>query len=150
MANGAAPSWNATGNTPADANGFTTASPASPVASQPFGTYVASPSSAHTPDVRVPPLQPIPASSGNTGVVDRYAYSQPTNTNFREYVVREGDTLFEISRRELGRASRWMEIYNLNRTRLGDRLEHLEPGTTILLPDNARTAARTSDYLPQP
>ena len=31
------------------------------------------------------------------------------------YVVEEGDTLFDIARYELGKASRWVEIYDLNR-----------------------------------
>ncbi|GAB6166317.1 hypothetical protein JCM19992_23170 [Thermostilla marina] len=144
-------SWEATAGSRTDAGALTTASPAGPVASQPFGNYDPSPTSTNPSpsEVRVPPLQPIPASPGNMGVAERYGTSPSTNTNYRPYVVREGDTLFEIARRELGRASRWMEIYNLNRDRLGDRLEHLHPGTTILLPTENRTAARALGSFPQ-
>lgn len=52
----------------------------------------------------------------------------------RTYVVREGETLFDIARQQLGKASRWVEIYQLNRDRLGERLEFFRPGLTLILP----------------
>lgn len=52
----------------------------------------------------------------------------------RVYVVRQGDTLFDIARQELGRAVRWAEIYELNRDLLGDDIENLRPGTELVLP----------------
>lgn len=52
----------------------------------------------------------------------------------KTYVVQEGDTLFDIARRQLGKASYWSEIYNLNRAALGDNLERLKPGTELMLP----------------
>ncbi|HEV3138380.1 MAG TPA: LysM peptidoglycan-binding domain-containing protein, partial [Pirellulales bacterium] len=45
------------------------------------------------------------------------------------YVVEEGDTLFDIARYELGKASRWAEIYDLNRDALGEDFDYLQPGT---------------------
>jgi len=54
-------------------------------------------------------------------------------TGATTYVVREGDTLFEIARRELGKPTRWNEIYELNRSVLGERLEHLRPGVELRL-----------------
>lgn len=53
----------------------------------------------------------------------------------RTYLVEEGDTLFDIARYELGKASRWGEIYDLNRDILGDDFDHLNPGTELLLPE---------------
>ncbi|MCE9606512.1 MAG: LysM peptidoglycan-binding domain-containing protein [Planctomycetia bacterium] len=50
------------------------------------------------------------------------------------YTVREGDTLFDIARRQLGKAGRWTELYELNRQTLGDNLENLRPGTQLVLP----------------
>ncbi len=50
------------------------------------------------------------------------------------YVVEEGDTLFDIARYELGRASRWAEIYDLNRETLGDDFDYLQPGTELVMP----------------
>lgn len=52
------------------------------------------------------------------------------------YVVEEGDTLFDIARYELGKASRWAEIYELNRDRLGEDFDYLRPGMELRLPAN--------------
>jgi nucleoid-associated protein YgaU len=53
----------------------------------------------------------------------------------RVYVVEEGDTLFDIARYELGKASRWAEIYDLNRGQLGTDYNYIAPGTKLMLPD---------------
>jgi nucleoid-associated protein YgaU len=53
----------------------------------------------------------------------------------RTYVVQEGDTLFEIARRQLGKASYWQDIFSLNRAVLGENLDQLRPGTELVLPD---------------
>jgi nucleoid-associated protein YgaU len=53
----------------------------------------------------------------------------------RVYVVVEGDTLSDIAKFELGKRSRWGEIYELNRDRLGDNYDYLVPGTELLLPE---------------
>jgi nucleoid-associated protein YgaU len=53
----------------------------------------------------------------------------------RKYRVKEGDTLFTIARYELGRASRWVDVYNRNRDMLGDDFNNLKPGMMLLLPD---------------
>jgi nucleoid-associated protein YgaU len=51
------------------------------------------------------------------------------------YTVAEGDSVYDIARYELGKAARWVEIYDLNRDILGNDLEHLVPGTEIIIPD---------------
>jgi nucleoid-associated protein YgaU len=53
------------------------------------------------------------------------------------YVVEEGDTLFDIARYELGKASRWAEIYDLNREVLGEDFDYLQPGTELAMPAKA-------------
>jgi hypothetical protein len=63
----------------------------------------------------------------------------------RTYTVAEGETLFTIARYELGKAARWIEIYELNRDALGRDLSSLRPGTRLLLPSSER-----SDVLAQP
>jgi nucleoid-associated protein YgaU len=66
----------------------------------------------------------------------------------RVYVVQEGDTLFDIARNELGKASRWAEILQLNRDALGKDFDYLTPGMQLSLPAKAtgepadRTASR--------
>lgn len=65
-----------------------------------------------------------PAMTGRTGVA----------VAGKTYVVQDGDTLFDIARRQLGKAAYWSEIYNLNRAALGENLERLQPGTELILP----------------
>ncbi len=52
------------------------------------------------------------------------------------YVVREGDTLFDVAKFELGKAARWVEIYELNRDVLGQQFDYLTPGMQLVLPDD--------------
>jgi nucleoid-associated protein YgaU len=62
--------------------------------------------------------------------------SQGNPYDRRIYVVEEGDTLFDIARYELGKASRWAEIYELNRAQLGTDYNYLPPGMKLVLPDD--------------
>ena len=55
----------------------------------------------------------------------------------RTYLVQEGDTLFDIARYELGKASRWVEIYELNRPLIGSDHDYLPPGVELVLPNDA-------------
>ncbi len=52
----------------------------------------------------------------------------------RVYVVQEGDNLYDIARWELGKVTRWPEIYDLNRDALGNDPDHLTPGMRLILP----------------
>jgi nucleoid-associated protein YgaU len=71
----------------------------------------------------------------------------PAASGGRTYIVAEGDSLFDIARSELGKASRWVEIYDLNADVLGKDVDTLTPGTRIVLPDdNAQQAAPLSRY----
>lgn len=63
----------------------------------------------------------------------------------RTYTVVEGDTLFNIARYELGKASRWAEIYELNRDVLGKDFNYLTPGIQLALPEGEK-----SDVIAQP
>ena len=65
----------------------------------------------------------------------------------RTYIVQEGDTLSSIARNELGKVSRWAEIYQLNREALGRDFDYLTPGMRLVLPiresqSNERTTRR--------
>jgi len=62
----------------------------------------------------------------------------------RTYTVEEGDTLYDIARFELGKASSWVEIHELNRTALGDDFDYLTPGMQLVLPDNVQSERITS------
>jgi len=65
-------------------------------------------------------------------------HSVSTYMGGRTYVVQEGDTLADIARHELGKLSRWPEIYELNRGVLGDDPDYLSPGIELVLPDDTR------------
>jgi len=55
----------------------------------------------------------------------------------RLYITRDGDTLFEIARTELGQASRYVELWRANRDRLPsgvDEATRLAPGIRLTLP----------------
>lgn len=56
----------------------------------------------------------------------------------RTYTVEEGDTLFDIARHELGTATRWVELYELNREAIGGDIDYLRPGTQLVLPGSER------------
>jgi nucleoid-associated protein YgaU len=53
----------------------------------------------------------------------------------RTYTVVDGDSLFDIARSELGKATRWVEIYDLNVDVLGKDIDCLAPGAQIILPE---------------
>ena len=53
----------------------------------------------------------------------------------RVYTVEQGDTLMDIARRQLGKKSRWAEIYELNRDRLGEDHDFLPAGMQLALPE---------------
>lgn len=65
----------------------------------------------------------------------------------RTYVVEQGDTLFDIARFELGKATRWAEIYELNKDVIGSDFDHLSPGTELVLPGEA---AATDSFTRRP
>ena len=59
-----------------------------------------------------------------------------TETGRPAYRVGERETLSEISQKHLGRASRWMQIYQLNRKTLTEP-DKLKPGIVLQLPEDA-------------
>lgn len=81
----------------------------------------------------LPPLQASvePTSSRNRSPVE----SRPAQRAGSTYTVADGETLFDIARTELGKASRWVEIYELNRTVLGDDFNNLKTGMKLSLPE---------------
>lgn len=119
------------------------ASGAAPVAASP-SPEVARASSAPVAPRRTPG-RTFPVAS--TGVPAGPGLAGSTR---RVYIVREGDTLYDIARNELGKASRWGEIYDLNWDQLGNRVDGLVPGMKLLLPDDAGQPAGMLSRNPQP
>jgi nucleoid-associated protein YgaU len=82
-----------------------------------------------------PELCPSPARRNPTEGQPRTASVPNRPDGRRTYLVQDGDTLYDIARRELGKASRWPEIYDLNKDLISKHWLDLAPGTPILLPD---------------
>ncbi|MCE9554736.1 MAG: LysM peptidoglycan-binding domain-containing protein [Planctomycetes bacterium] len=88
---------------------------------------------------KFPQLCPKPRRGGEAGI--RNAAAPMTAAGGRAYEVREGDTLFDIARFELGDGARWIEIYQMNRDQLTDDFHYLKPGSTLMLPGRQRQSA---------
>ncbi|HOP75928.1 MAG TPA: hypothetical protein PLD05_00480 [Thermogutta sp.] len=82
---------------------------------------------------------PLVASESNVG-----ENPDPMAGNYITHTVQEGETLFDIARQRLGKASRWVDIYQLNRGQLGERLEYFRPGLILRLPADATHSTATS------
>jgi nucleoid-associated protein YgaU len=68
-----------------------------------------------------------------------------TRPGGRVYVVQQGDTLYDIARYQLGKASRWAEVYELNRDQIGQQYDNLPAGMQLVLPEASR-AGRVTQY----
>jgi hypothetical protein len=55
-------------------------------------------------------------------------------SDYRQYTVLQGDTLFSIAERELGRRSGWVDVFMLNKDSMVSDPDRLRVGSTILLP----------------
>ncbi|MGE0607001.1 MAG: LysM peptidoglycan-binding domain-containing protein [Pirellulales bacterium] len=62
----------------------------------------------------------------------------------RTYTVGDGESLFDIARTELGRADRWVDIYQLNQSAIGETVDYLAPGTVLTLPYELASDQTTS------
>jgi nucleoid-associated protein YgaU len=56
-------------------------------------------------------------------------------SNLKTYKVESGDTFYSIARRQLGSASRWKEIYELNKSKLDNNPKNLRAGQVIYMPN---------------
>lgn len=78
------------------------------------------------------PWKPKAGASGAAARGDRYK------------VVR-GDTLKSIARKQLGDEARWKEIYDLNRSEIGDDFTYLRSGLILKLPPSEQTPPEAAD-----
>ncbi|MBS1995951.1 MAG: LysM peptidoglycan-binding domain-containing protein [Cyanobacteria bacterium SZAS LIN-2] len=65
---------------------------------------------------------------------DRVAEAQTEAPQHTTYTVHKGDNLWDIARSHLGDGTRWEEIYDLNKSVLGDNPRLIMPGTELQLP----------------
>lgn len=81
---------------------------------------------------------PVPAEAKELGddtylVEEEKDVESEVKVSTKEYVVKKGDTLWDIAQREYGAGYRWKYIYELNKDRIKNP-DKLEPGTKILIP----------------
>lgn len=89
------------------------------------------------------PVGRVVAASGSAAITSSVAHREmlspgvfETEKGLKVYRVGEGDTLRKIAQFHLGRAERWMQIYEMNRNRLKN--EHdLQIGAELRLPADA-------------
>lgn len=58
---------------------------------------------------------------------------EATPAGVRSYIVKKGDTLFAIARSEYNDASKWRDIWDANRDRVGNK-DKLSIGQELVLP----------------
>lgn len=51
-------------------------------------------------------------------------------------VLKSGETLADVARRELGSAGKWSKLYNANRSTIGDNPDLVQPGTKLIIPQD--------------
>ncbi|MDR1383218.1 MAG: hypothetical protein LBJ67_05140, partial [Planctomycetaceae bacterium] len=59
----------------------------------------------------------------------------------RNYIVKEGDSIFTIAKHELNNVRRFREIYELNRDRISLQKTTLTAGTVLLLPESSHISS---------
>ena len=79
---------------------------------------------ARTPPGFAPPSAP-PAKTGQT------------------YTVKSGDTLWAIAKKHLGSGNRWPEIYDKNRSVIGDNPDLIKPGQVLTIPESNNPRGET-------
>jgi len=106
-------------------------------AAAPSGPAASLPSTGAPTRPSAPPPSPLTSPTARSNPGDGLASGSAGSRNHgrRTYVVQNGDTLYDIARQQLGKASRWREIYDLNKDLINARWLDLEPGTQLLLPD---------------
>lgn len=60
--------------------------------------------------------------------------TQTQSTGYRDYTVVSGDSLSAIAKKLLGNASRWREIYELNKSVIGSNPNRIYPGQRFKIP----------------
>jgi nucleoid-associated protein YgaU len=76
-------------------------------------------------------VKTVSSSSINLSGLKTRPYSK---TKAKIYIVRPDDCLWNIAKKELHDASRWREIYNLNRKVIGPDPNKIKPGQKYVMP----------------
>jgi nucleoid-associated protein YgaU len=66
-------------------------------------------------------------------------------TEASKYVVKSGDNLWNISKSNLGDATKWSEVYKLNHDVIGANPSLIRPGTELTLPGSPEASGQLAD-----
>jgi nucleoid-associated protein YgaU len=80
----------------------------------------------------------VPATGRRAGVNLPAGQTPATATGGETYTVVGGDSLSKIAKKHLGSANRWKEIYEANRSVIGDDPDLIKPGQKLRLPVSGR------------
>lgn len=86
-----------------------------------------------------PRVATLPVDAARADAPNQDAGSPARAAATREYVVRRGETVYDIARKELGLVSRWRDILVLNQDQLGGDIDAIAPGMRLRLPDEGRS-----------
>lgn len=86
--------------------------------------------------IKIPALDSESDSrEAEASVVTARVKSKPSGDQ-RSYTVKSGDTFYGIAGKALGNASRWREIYELNKSHVGGDPSRLKVGQVLILPNS--------------
>ncbi len=107
----------------------------------------AHPHTAHTP--RIHPTTTTSHSHGSELAAHPHTPSDPNGHSSAngDYVVKHGDSLWKIAHNELGDATRWHDIQNLNHDVLGNNPGMIHSGMKLSMPDHG---IASGDYVVKP
>ncbi|MCP4590236.1 MAG: LysM peptidoglycan-binding domain-containing protein [bacterium] len=92
--------------------------------------------------LKIPPL-PKDLASAKPPVLAAKVKQPNLASAGRTYTAREGDTFYDIAARELGSASRWTELFELNREVVHGNAKRLRVGQVLVLPPQATVKTKS-------
>lgn len=98
-----------------------------------FGDYFYNISFSHAKDVLVEVEDKSANSNASSGTKSTKAKSRPTKPKSKTYTVKVGDSLWAIAQKQLGKGSRWNEIYRSNKSKIKNP-NLIYPGQVFVLP----------------
>ena len=105
-------------------------------------TFAGHPSPRRARHPATAPAAPVPAAPAPARPATPARPARPGRPTPRTYVVRPGDTLSGIARRELGAAGRWRDLVDLNPA-VAANPDRIHAGTVLLLPAPPAAAEHT-------
>lgn len=94
--------------------------------------------------------QPQAQMEGQSAGADQVAMTDAAAQAPASYTIKPGDNLWDIARNQMGDATRWKEIYSLNKDVIGTNPDLIHPGNTLELPGMQGDMAQVSPYVVKP